>query len=85
MPGLLPVKTTDPPHSCEIEASVELVTERLAELVNAKLLDARRTGKKRPPKIWWPKSLEVRRVLSTKGVVHNPKGSQSASSSTSKI
>ena len=29
--------TTDPPHSCEVEAMVELMTVRLAELVNARM------------------------------------------------
>jgi hypothetical protein len=29
--------TTDPPHSCEVEAMVELMTVRLAELVSARL------------------------------------------------
>ena len=29
--------TTDPPHSCGVEARAELMTVRLAELVNARM------------------------------------------------
>jgi hypothetical protein len=36
VPGLLPTNNP-PPHGCEVEAMVELVTVRLADLVNARI------------------------------------------------
>jgi hypothetical protein len=39
--GLLLGKATDPLTSCEVEAMVELITARLAELVSARLSDGR--------------------------------------------
>ena len=41
MPGLLP-SNNRPPHSCEVEAMVELITVRLADLVSGRLSDGRR-------------------------------------------
>ena len=38
MPGLLPGKTTDPPPSCDVETTVELMTVRLADLGDAMLV-----------------------------------------------
>jgi hypothetical protein len=69
VPGLLP-SNNRPPHSCEVEAMVELITVRLADLVSGRLSDDRRVQSyraalgvraKRGPQVYAPKGPSPRR------------------------